>query len=248
MIRAVICDVGDMLLRYRWQIVLARLSRFCGREPDYVFNIMLGTQHSMGFAVYEHDRGTLDTTQFISALRELLKIGSEVSDERIADAFTGCFEFSGETRRLLYFLRDIYTLGIISNMNPLQWKHIIQTFPTLHRDSGVFSFYALSYEELIVKPDRRIYELAFQRARLAAGEKFGDEIFPENCVFLDDRTENVEAARAFGMQGIIVREASYSDIADGLFALGVVLPLSDYRPDPFPAPGTAGGRFHIPFE
>lgn len=44
----------------------------------------------------------------------------------------------------------------------------------------------------IVKPDRRIYEIAVERAGVPA----------ERCLFVDDRQENVDAAVALGMVGI----------------------------------------------
>ncbi|MGW5732493.1 MULTISPECIES: HAD-IA family hydrolase [Streptomyces] len=44
----------------------------------------------------------------------------------------------------------------------------------------------------IVKPDRRIYEIALERTGIPA----------ERCLFVDDRKENVEAAVALGMTGL----------------------------------------------
>ncbi|QEU91887.1 HAD-IA family hydrolase [Streptomyces kanamyceticus] len=48
----------------------------------------------------------------------------------------------------------------------------------------------------IVKPDRRIYETAAERAGVA----------PARCLFVDDRQENVDAAAALGMTGLLYRE------------------------------------------
>ncbi|GAA3507632.1 FMN phosphatase YigB (HAD superfamily) [Streptosporangium album] len=53
----------------------------------------------------------------------------------------------------------------------------------------------------MAKPDRRIYELAAERAGVA----------PERCLFVDDRLENVEAARALAMTGVHYR--SVEDLA-----------------------------------
>lgn len=44
----------------------------------------------------------------------------------------------------------------------------------------------------VVKPDRRIYEIALERAGVPA----------ERCLFVDDRKENVDAAVALGMAGL----------------------------------------------
>ncbi|MYY86669.1 MULTISPECIES: HAD-IA family hydrolase [unclassified Streptomyces] len=48
----------------------------------------------------------------------------------------------------------------------------------------------------IAKPDRRIYETAAERAGVA----------PARCLFVDDRQENVDAAVALGMTGLLYGE------------------------------------------
>ncbi|WP_338699546.1 HAD-IA family hydrolase [Streptomyces sp. Q6] len=48
----------------------------------------------------------------------------------------------------------------------------------------------------LAKPDARIYELAAARAGVR----------PDRCLFVDDSTENVEAATALGMRGAHFRE------------------------------------------
>ncbi|MGV9306989.1 HAD family hydrolase [Nonomuraea sp. NPDC003727] len=56
----------------------------------------------------------------------------------------------------------------------------------------------------LAKPDPRIYELAAEIAGVA----------PARCLFVDDRTENVAAARALGMIG--VHFTAPDDLADAL--------------------------------
>lgn len=56
----------------------------------------------------------------------------------------------------------------------------------------------------MAKPDRRIYEIAAELAGAA----------PERCLFVDDRNENVEAARTLGMTGVLYRTAA--DLAAAL--------------------------------
>ena len=53
------------------------------------------------------------------------------------------------------------------------------------RDSG----YIVSADEKLVKPNGAIYQLLCKRYQLE----------PEECFFIDDRAENVEAARQCGM-------------------------------------------------
>jgi len=51
----------------------------------------------------------------------------------------------------------------------------------------------VSGDEKLVKPDAAIYRLALGRFGIAA----------EDAVFVDDRTDNVEGARALGIHGIV---------------------------------------------
>ena len=51
----------------------------------------------------------------------------------------------------------------------------------------------LSYEEKLIKPDPAIYRLLLERYSLKADE----------CIFIDDLENNVNAARKLGMHGIV---------------------------------------------
>ncbi|NXY93761.1 HAD-IA family hydrolase [Streptomyces sp. BR123] len=61
----------------------------------------------------------------------------------------------------------------------------------------------------VAKPDRRIYEIAAERAGVAV----------QRCLFVDDRAENVEAAVAIGMTGV-----HYRELADLSAVLGFLPP------------------------
>ena len=55
----------------------------------------------------------------------------------------------------------------------------------------------ISSEEHLLKPEPAIYHRLF--------EKFG--LKAEECIFADDRTENIEGAKAVGMDGIVFKNA-----------------------------------------
>lgn len=54
----------------------------------------------------------------------------------------------------------------------------------------------ISYEVQIVKPEPGIYQKLLEKYHLKA----------EECVFLDDKAENIEAAQRLGFHGVIVKE------------------------------------------
>jgi FMN phosphatase YigB (HAD superfamily) len=76
-------------------------------------------------------------------------------------------------------------LWIVSNTNKAHFDCIAGRFGFLR----FFQGWILSHEVGAAKPDRRIFELALGRAGVAAHE----------ALFVDDSLENVEAARAIGM-------------------------------------------------
>ena len=57
--------------------------------------------------------------------------------------------------------------------------------------------YIISSEEKVIKPEAEIYERLFGR--------FG--LKPEECIFTDDREENIEGGRRLGMDGIVFENA-----------------------------------------
>jgi len=57
----------------------------------------------------------------------------------------------------------------------------------------------VSGAERVVKPDRRIYEIALERM---------GHPDPADVFFIDDREENIRAAKALGMQGHVFRDAA----------------------------------------
>lgn len=71
-----------------------------------------------------------------------------------------------------------------------------ETFPLVRDRYPVFSLldgYVISGQEHCVKPEEKIYRILLERYSLKAAES----------VFIDDRAENVEAARKLGMEGIV---------------------------------------------
>lgn len=84
-------------------------------------------------------------------------------------------------------LKDRYKVGLLSNTG----DHIVQSLfdaDTLH----IFDAVVLSYNEGMIKPDPRIFELAAERLGL----------LPEECIMIDDLETNCEGARIAGMQAV----------------------------------------------
>lgn len=85
-------------------------------------------------------------------------------------------------------------LFALSNMPAEVWPEMLQEFPILKEFRDV----VISAEEGIVKPNPEIYRIAMTR--------MGDPD-PASVLFIDDKQENIDAARALGFQGHLFRDA-----------------------------------------
>lgn len=77
---------------------------------------------------------------------------------------------------------------VLSNMQTHAWEYLEKTFECFGWCKGV----VVSCEARLIKPDPAIYQHVC--------DKFS--IIPESCLFIDDMKENIDAAIAFGMDGV----------------------------------------------
>ncbi|MCL5254473.1 MAG: HAD-IA family hydrolase [Candidatus Thermoplasmatota archaeon] len=73
----------------------------------------------------------------------------------------------------------------LSNMPEYTWK-LIRGFKWM---GDLFDFTVLSYQHMMLKPDRRLFDVALQTAGTSSAR----------CLFVDDAIENVEAANNIGI-------------------------------------------------
>jgi putative hydrolase of the HAD superfamily len=99
--------------------------------------------------------------------------------------------------------------AILSNMGEDLLRYIRQEFAWLEH----FDHHTWSCEVGIVKPNPAIY--------LWTCEKLG--VKPEEALFLDDKVENIEAARAVGLHAVLFRDVE--QLRDELEASGLLAAL-----------------------
>lgn len=93
-----------------------------------------------------------------------------------------------------------FRLYIISNYGEYTLEQTKEKMDFLkYMDGAIFS-----YQYQIIKPDTRIYEQLLKNYDLKA----------EECVFIDDKVENVEGAKVVGYQGIVF--TSYKEVQEKL--------------------------------
>jgi epoxide hydrolase-like predicted phosphatase len=112
-----------------------------------------------------------------------------------------------QNARIIPLLRGRYRLAVLSN-HSREWSEFMR---------GEFDFFDC-FDQIIFscdvglrKPDPRIYRLAL--ARLGSD--------PEECLFVDDKKRNTDAAREAGMKTITLENAS--DLREQLLGFGLKL-------------------------
>lgn len=116
----------------------------------------------------------------------------DAMDEHYADIFTG--EVPGMAELMAELKGRGYRLLGLSNWSA-KVHEVMAKFPRIF---GLLDGWLISYQVKELKPHPEIY-LAFCR-------KFG--VRAEECVFIDDRSDNAEGARVIGMQGIVFHDAA----------------------------------------
>jgi 2-haloacid dehalogenase len=94
---------------------------------------------------------------------------------------------------------------LLSNIGDLHWQHLVARYSVDRIGHGALP----SFQAGVMKPDAAIYAQAERKFSLR----------PAATVFVDDRAQNIETARARGWHGIVHR--NFNDTRQALLRLGV---------------------------
>lgn len=111
----------------------------------------------------------------------------------------------GHSARIVKLLKNRYKLGILSN-HAKEWsEYMKQKFDLFKSFDQIIFSCDVGYR----KPDPKIYEIALEKLRCDPGE----------CIFIDDKKRNTDAAEKLGIKGIVFEESS--KLVEDLSRLGV---------------------------
>lgn len=180
-LKAVIFDFGGVLCFHPTKEQIARAAAECAMEPREFVAALWKNR-----LVYD---GGLDPYQYWRGVAEIA--GRRFDDALIARMIEAEIDFwSRLDERVLAWIGQLRAaglrIGILSNLPSPLGKRLRERAGFLdHFDHVTFSF-----ELRVVKPQREIYEEAVRGLGVAADE----------ALFIDDRPENIEGARAAGLR------------------------------------------------
>jgi len=89
--------------------------------------------------------------------------------------------FNESIKILNYLKKNNYDCYVLSNWSAETFVGMLDDYPFLKNFDGLL----ISGEDKLIKPDLAIYQLAIKRF----------DLNPKECVFIDDKFENIEAAK-----------------------------------------------------
>ena len=181
MIKNIVLDIGYVLIGFEWMEHIRK--RFDEETAEIVTNAIWKKGYWS-----ELDRGVLSDEEVL----ELFYSEAPEHRQEIKEAFDNVGECLLRRDYAIPWIEELKARGFnvyyLSNYS----EHLMRVNPSVldflqHMDGGVFSCYVKK-----IKPNPEIYQCLF--------EKY--ELHPEECLFFDDREENVIAAQELGMQAV----------------------------------------------
>lgn len=187
MIRNIIFDIGMVLVDFHWERTMSELG-FSSEVISY-----LGKNMLMHPDWKDLDLNIHPETEVVQRFKDHnpgyeTYIDTFFSNiDEIVTTFDGADTFMQELKE------QGYRIYLLSNYPQRMYE--------IHKHTR-FTFYpyidgeVVSYQYKLAKPDPAIYKLLCKKYSL----------LPQECIFLDDREENICAAKALGMEGIVVTD------------------------------------------
>ena len=184
-IRAVLFDMGGVIVRTEYQAPRQHLAERLGMEYDDLVKIVFDSDSG-----YQASIGAITADEhWASVLKRLKRPAPEM--EAIRHEF-----FAGDIidRTLVDFLRSLrgkYKTGLISNA----WGDL-RDYIVREKLDDAFDHMIISAEVGAVKPDAKIYQVALEQV----GVK------PKEMVFVDDFAVNIQGCEKVGIKGILFKD------------------------------------------
>ncbi len=175
MIRTVVFDMGNVLVRFSHARMCEQIGRLCGRAGGEVAAILFESGLQWDF-----ERGRCDETAFRERFNAA--VGTAVPADDLRHAAADIFEPVEGMREVVFNLKASgYRLVLLSNTSVTHYEFIRSRWDIL----DPFDELVLSYRVGAIKPEPAIYQAALAAIRCR----------PEEAFYTDDIPAYVEAGR-----------------------------------------------------
>jgi epoxide hydrolase-like predicted phosphatase len=188
MIKAIIFDLGGVLMT---DIFLKQIAEDLAKQSS------LSAQkiHAHLYPTEHWNLLTLGKITEDEYWDNFLKVSKTNVDKKyLTDKVRSSLYPLGHATRIVRFLKNHYKLAILSN-HAKEWSEYMRQKFDLFKSFDQIIF---SCDVGLRKPDPKIYEIALEKLKCDTQE----------CIFIDDKKRNTDAAVKLGIKGIVFKEVS----------------------------------------
>lgn len=182
MIKAVIFDIGGVVINDDFLAYAKRFEKRAGMSKERIYRSVIGSPE---WRLYF--KGKTSGEEVWKAIKK--KYLPPNMAEEIRRTWRGILVPIPGTIQLIKKLKPAYKVFFISNVDRDCALYVREKYPGIFR---LFDGQVFSYEAGLAKPDKRIYRYALRKFGLKPGE----------CIYIDNQPENVPPARELGMKAI----------------------------------------------
>ncbi|NIO48054.1 MAG: HAD-IA family hydrolase [Candidatus Aminicenantes bacterium] len=182
MIRCVFSDLGKVIIFFDNNIFFEKIANYSPYSKEEIRELA-----SAHFDLVEFfDKGEITPQDFHT--RVIQELEARIDYDTFFSIYNDVFSLNPPVLQIMKRLKRNYRLVLLSNTDIMRYGFIKKKFPEIL----IFDEYVLSFEVGFMKPHPQIFRKALERAGFPAKE----------CVFIDDREENIEAAEKLGINAI----------------------------------------------
>lgn len=200
MIRAVVFDIGNVLLKFDFSQAIRRIASQCTDLHATVLEAIEPLKEA-------YESGLISRGEFLKRVQQ--HIGFTGSEAEFVGAWQDIFTENTPMSEVVRALHGKLPLYLLSNTSDIHVDYMLEKYPLF----GLFTDAVYSYRVGCVKPGTAIYKTALRQ--------FGVE--PSSTVFIDDLLPNIETARGLGFEAIHYRHDEHGALLERLRQLGLPL-------------------------
>ena len=201
MIKTIFFDIGGVLIDIHPERTYQYLSDSADVEVNMVKESFPWDAHD------QYERGIINNEDWFITYKESLPQPCCLKRSDFWNAWKLLLGEEKNTVNILEALNKQYSIWLLSNTNP---KHIQDEIEKRYLFPSLVNGAVYSFDVGVRKPEKEIYEIAMQRANAN----------PQECLFIDDLLENIQAAKQIGIEG--VHFISSEQLKQELVRLGII--------------------------
>lgn len=181
-IKAVIFDLGNVLIDFDHFIAARRIRAFTDKTPKEIYCLFFDSGLTGLF-----EEGRITPVKFFSEVEKTLDL--KIDFATFLPIWNEIFFLTEQNRRVYELakgLRNSYRLGLLSNINILHYEYLKNNFPVFDAFHHIMTSFELGQR----KPSPFVYQKALEMLQVQAGDVF----------YTDDRPELVAEAKRLGLR------------------------------------------------